>query len=208
MKTTNDILTRFLMFTLLLFLLAGLLVIGSSPPGKIEPLPKWRSFFTHTSANDPGKSFTPAIHYHSNGEESPPPGEPFCSRCHLAPPHHQSPFNRAILNHHSTRMHCLICHCDDFPGPRTSLKLKDGLLWPVVDGKWLDEGQEETLRKLALEDAPCFSREPECSYCHGPSGYFDFKVYGYDEKTAKRLRNLEEYITASPDKKWFLPSIR
>lgn len=138
--------------------------------------------------------------------------DPFCGECHSSPPHRGGGLGGSLLNHHSGRMHCLVCHGRGFFDAAGEIAWREGpegvrALWPSPGGQPLETGLEREWREKALTGSACFSKGPGCLECHRKGGIFDYAGQGYDEKRIDHLQNLESFLTTSPGKRWFFPEV-
>lgn len=189
------------------FLAVTLIITGAVPgsitgsgkdplsPAEIESVPK------------SSKSIIETGFYHIYTDANPYYEEPFCIQCHNSPPHERSTQTRAMLNHHSSRMHCMVCHGLGFITLSKDISFKEKMLWPSIQGQWLEPDREKSWRESITEKNQCFSPGPQCIECHRHESILDYENLGYDEIRSEQLRDLEEFIIRTPMQKWFFPSI-
>jgi len=155
---------------------------------------------------------TVAGRYHRGERASSFQVDPFCSRCHPSPAHQRDPARRSILNHHTTGMHCLICHGRDFMdySKMTVLREMEGgrrVLWPTLDNRPLGPEEEESWRDQVTRSAECFPPGPECVECHRPGGLLDFDRLGYEKEKADGMKKMAEFLILRPGQRWFFPEV-
>jgi hypothetical protein len=151
----------------------------------------------------------PAERFHTGTAGAETVREPFCAGCHRVPPHTRSVSSRAMLNHHATRVHCLVCHGGGLVLMSEVVVRTDGILAPTVEGGAPTPARLKTWRERAMSEpgARCFPTGPGCTECHRAGGSLDWKGLGYDDRKAARLNKLEDYLLRTPADRWFFPSI-
>jgi len=184
--------------------LAGLMAAGGRSPGATSRSAAELLAILGTPGGAPPSAGAREYHY---SPADPFSREPFCSRCHSSPPHRRSADDKAMLNHHASKLHCLFCHGRDFLDPGGQPIRKGDLLWPATPGGPPDEDQESRWRDQAARGRPCFPTGPACQDCHRRDGLLDFTRFGYDEAKQARLSRLEEFLTRSSRQKWYIPEI-
>ncbi len=129
-----------------------------------------------------------------------------CAECHPGLPHSRAAAARAILNAHTARIHCLVCH--GTAGPAGEAGLREGVLLPLRGGKPLDAAAERSLRETAMRGGKCLPVGFGCAVCHRASGVSPFAGWGYPPERIARLTTLESFFFLAREQRWFFPAFK
>ncbi len=136
----------------------------------------------------------------------------FCAGCHPAPPHPGRQVAAAMLNEHSGRMDCLLCHWPAAggarPAPAWQVPAGSPVFLAVLPVERATKAGLESLRAAATVARRCFEPGPGCGDCHRPGGMGAMVRPGSPPGRARALETLENYLTLSPGEKWYFPQLQ